>query len=54
MTRFLGWFGDVLRHVVMGQRAADVFGVMGEWVVIVDVDVTEDEKISWQEAEVIK
>jgi hypothetical protein len=31
----------------MGQRVADVFGVIGVRVVMVDIDVTKDEKMSW-------
>ena len=54
VTRLLSWFRDVLCHVVMGQRPADVFSVIGERLVIVDIDVTKNEKISWREAMVIK
>ena len=54
VTCLLGWFRDELSHVVIGERATDMFGVIRERIIIVDVDVTKDEKISWGEAVVIK
>ena len=39
VTCLMGWFRDMLCHVVVGQRVADVFGVIGGRVVKVDIEV---------------
>lgn len=54
VTCLLGWFRDVLCHVVVDQRVADVFGVRGGRVVVMNVNVTKDEKISRRETVVVK
>lgn len=47
VTSLVGWLGNVLCHVVVGHRAADVFDIIGVAIVVVDIDVTEDEKVTW-------
>ena len=46
VTGLMGRFGDELGHVMMGQRAADMFSVVRIRVVVMNVNVTEDEKVS--------
>ena len=40
VTCLLGWLRNVLCHVVMGKRAADIFGVVGVGVVIMNINIT--------------